>query len=364
MDMTEAQRSRPAGDAAPFVQLGLSLAAFAGGKPWPGHAIGLTQGEYQTFEAALNKAQARNGWFTGEQVRLAAKGLAAMLEKPALANWLKAYPALQGHGGTCTVGLILAGNIPFVGFHDLMCTLLCGHRALVKVAADDAGLTPALVELLGRFAPELSARVEFTTGRMAQVDAVIATGSTNTARYFKHYFGHLPHIIRKGRTSVAVLDGTETAEELAALAGDVFNYFGLGCRSVGKVFVPRDFDLDRLFAAFFPWQDIIRHHKYANNYDYNRAVWLMDRAPLVENGFLVLKEERSLHSPVAALFYERYDDRAEVEQRLLSEADGLQCIIGHGQVPFGAAQCPGPGDYADGVDTMEFLLGLGQGTKV
>ncbi|MBS1944920.1 MAG: acyl-CoA reductase [Bacteroidetes bacterium] len=258
----------------------------------------------------------------------------------------------------------MAGNVPFVGFHDLLCVLLCGHAAVVRTATDDAGLTAALVALLGRFAPELAARVTLAGGRLGAVDALIATGSNNTARYFTHYFGHLPHIIRRNRTSVAVLDGSETAEELAALGGDVFRYFGLGCRNVGMVFIPRSFHLDRLFGAFFPWKDIILHHKYANNYDYNRAVWMLDRAPITENGFLVMKEETALESPVAALYYTRYDQLSAVEQRLAADAGRIQCIVGHGHLPFGTAQLPGPAEYADKVDTMAFLLALGQGTKV
>lgn len=340
------------------------MAAFADGAPWPGHQIGLTEAEYQAFQAALSRAQVLNGWFTCDQVLFAAKGLAAMLHRPALEAWLNSYPELDRPHTPRTVGIIMAGNVPFVGFHDLLCTLLSGHRALVKVSTDDAGLTPALVELLGRFAPELASRVQFATGRLADMDALIATGSNNTARYFSHYFGQVPHIIRKGRTSVAVLDGSETDDELTALAGDVFHYFGLGCRNVGKVFIPREFDLDRLFGAFYPWKDVIQHHKYANNYDYNRAVWLMDRAAIVENGFLVLKEDAALTSPVAALYYERYAERSAVEARLVADADRLQCIVGHGHVPFGQAQYPGPGDYADGVDTLKFLLALDQGTKV
>ncbi len=345
----------------PFVQLGRALAAIGQGLPWPGHAIGLTQAEYDGFNHAVAGARVRNGWFTETEVRCAAQGLAAMLEPVALATWLAGYPALRQARRPRTVGLIMAGNIPFVGFHDLLCVLLCGHRARVKVSSEDAGLTPALIALLAHFSEDLAQNVQLVDGPLGAVDAVIATGSNNTARYFAHYFGQVPHIIRKGRTSVAVLDGTETQAELEGLADDVFRYFGLGCRSVGKVFLPQRFELDRLFNAFFPWKDIIQHHKYANNHDYNRAVWLLDRAPITENGFLVMKEDAALNSPVAALFYERYTDREALERRLAAEADNLQCIVGHGHVPFGTAQCPGPGEYADNVDTLAFLLSLGQG---
>jgi hypothetical protein len=287
-----------------------------------------------------------------------------MLEAGALDAWLARYPALVEQHEPRTVGIIMAGNVPFVGFHDLLCVLLAGHGAVAKAASDDAGLTPALVRLLACFAPELAARVQWAGGKLGKVDAIIATGSNNTARYFEHYFAGMPRIIRRNRTAVAVLDGSESEAELTGLAQDVFRYFGLGCRNVGKVFIPREFDLDRLFGAFYPWKGVIAHHKYANNYEYNKAVWLLDQVPLLENGFLVLKEDRALHSPLAALYYERYDDRSTVEARLKEEADQLQCIVGHGHLPFGAAQCPGPGDYADHVDTLQFLLELDHSVHV
>lgn len=311
-----------------------------------------------TFGSAIRAARAKNSWFTEENVRHAALGISRMLEKEAIMNWLSAYPQLDHGHEPHTVGIIMAGNIPFVGFHDLMCVLLSGNRATVKTASDDAGLTPALLELLARFAPELAAQVILTPGKLGKVDAVIATGSDNTARYFEHYFGHLPRIVRKSRTSVAVLDGTETDGELAALGEDVFRYFGLGCRNVGKLFIPQDFDLDRLFGALFPWKEIINHNKYANNYDYNKAVWLLDRVPIVENGFLILKEDNTLSSPVASLYYERYAERSAVEARLKEEEQRLQCVVGHGHLPFGEGQFPGPGDYADKVDTLAFLVKL------
>lgn len=345
-------------------QLGHALGVFSVKAPWPGHSCGLTESEHRAFEQALLAAHARNGWFTEANVRHAVKALSAMLAGPALEAWLDSYPALGEERASGTVGIIMAGNVPFVGFHDLLCVLLSGHRAKVRTASGDAGLTPALIDLLGHLAPELASQAELVTGKLGEVDAVIATGSNNTGRYFEHYFGHLPRIVRKGRTSVAVLDGSETEAELAALGEDVFRYFGLGCRNVGKVFVPADFNLDRLFGAFYGWKDIIHHHKYANNYDYNRAVWLLDRAAIVENGFLIMKEEQALHSPVAALYYERYTDAAAVEERLHGIGAELQCVAGHGHLPFGAGQFPGPGDYADNVDTLEFLLGLGHSVKV
>jgi len=341
-----------------FAQLGRALEQFSTKAAWPGHSCGSTEDEYDAFDSALVHARVRNGWFTEEQVRFAAKGLSMMLDPRSLETWLANYPALNEPHALKIVGIIMAGNIPFVGFHDLLCVLLCGHRAKVKVASDDAGLTPALIQLLACFSPEMAAKVEMPNGKLGEVDAIIATGSDNTARYFEHYFGQLPRIVRKNRTSVAVLDGSESEAELAALGEDVFRYFGLGCRNVGKVLIPQDFDLDRLFGALFPWKEIINHNKYANNYDYNKAVWLLDRAPITENGFLILKEEKALNSPVAALYYERYADASAVQALLKEEEGRLQCVVGHGHIPFGEAQYPGPGEYADNVDTLEFLLGL------
>lgn len=341
-----------------FIQLGFPLDALARNQPSPGHACGLTEGEYALFESAISHAGVQNGWFTDEQVRHALGGLSFLLRAEPFQAWLAAYPLLGAQRRERTVGIIMAGNVPFVGFHDLMCVLLAGHRAKVKVSTDDAGLTSAIVALMACMEPALASKVELLQGKLGQVDAIIATGSNNTARYFEHYFAGMPRIVRKSRSSVAVLDGTETDGELDALGEDVFRYFGLGCRNVGKVYIPQHFNLDRLFGAFFRWKDIVHHHKYANNYDYNKAVWLMDQVPMLENGFLLMKEDDGITGPVATLLYERYKDRAELEARLSGMEQSLQCIVGHGQVPFGAAQCPGPGEYADNVDTLQFLLDL------
>ncbi|HPF68382.1 MAG TPA: acyl-CoA reductase [Flavobacteriales bacterium] len=343
-------------------QLGRVLGALGHGEVTDPLALGITADEQDRFERAIAEAAARNGWFSQENVRHALTGIAHLLETQGLRHWLSGYPDL-GTVDPRTVGLVLAGNLPLVGFHDLLCVLLSGHDARVKLSAQDAVLLPAVVDLLARFEPQITERVAFTQEPLGQVDAVIATGSNNTARYFEHYFKHLPHIIRRNRVSVAVLDGSETEAELAALGEDVFRYFGLGCRNVAKLYVPQDFDLDRFFRAIFPWQHIAGHNKYANNLDYHRALWLLDGADLLENGFLLLKEDSALASPVGSLYYERYTDRLEVDRVLAERAHEVQCIVGHGQVPFGRSQFPGPADYADGLDTLAFLQGLGQGTN-
>jgi hypothetical protein len=343
---------------AAFAQLGRVFRHVAANDPWPGHACGLGEAEYDAFNALVEKAHLRNGWATEENVRHALGGLATMLDRDALNAWLAAYPELGRPREAKVVGLVLAGNIPLVGFHDVLCVVLSGHLARIKCSSDDPELIPAAIRVLDHFAPGIAERAVVGQAKLTGIDALIATGSTNTARYFEHYFGHLPRIVRKGRVSVAVLDGTETGEELAALGEDIFRYFGLGCRNVSKLYVPVDYDLDHVFRAIFPWKDIVNHNKYGNNFDYYRALWMLDLAPFLENGFVVLKEEKALASPVASVFYERYASEAEVEQALAAQADHIQCVVGHGHVPFGSAQSPGPGEYADGVDTMRFLLDL------
>ncbi|MBV6405698.1 MAG: hypothetical protein GFGODING_02479 [Flavobacteriales bacterium] len=343
---------------AAWAQLGRVFGLLGADAAWPGHACGLSQVEYEAFRGVIDRARHHNGWFTPEEVRHAAAGLAHLLDRAALDRWLAAYPALVQDRQPRTVGLVLAGNVPFVGLHDLLCTTLAGHRARVKVSGQDAGLTRAAADALLILCPDLAPDLAFAGEKLGAVDAVIATGSTNTSRYFEHYFGHLPRIVRKGRVSIAVLDGSESEAELDALGEDVFRYFGLGCRNVSKVFVPTGFDTDRLFKAFYRWKDIARHAKYANNLDYHRALWLLDGEPFLENGFLLLRETGALASPVAVLHLERYTDRQDLEDRSRALAGQVQCIVGHGHVPFGQAQRPGPDDYADGVDTLAFLLGL------
>ncbi|MEZ4788635.1 MAG: acyl-CoA reductase [Flavobacteriales bacterium] len=339
-------------------QLGQVMALIGRGTPWPGHVCGLAEEEYVQLDATVRRAHLVNGWFTEENVRHAFLSWGEALQADALQRWVNAYPELNEQREPRTVGLILAGNIPVVGLHDLLCVWLSGHQARVKCSSQDPALLPALFDVLERFSPGASERIVFQTGKLGAVDAVIATGSDNTARYFEHYFGQLPRIVRKSRMSVAVLDGTETPEELAALGEDIFCYFGLGCRNVSRLHVPMDFDLDRFFTAIYPWNAIVHHNKYGNNYDYTRALWLLDGVRFLENGFVLLREDPALASPVATVHYTRYADPAQVAQSLNTEAERIQCIVGHDHLPFGSAQHPGLADYADGVDTLRLLVEL------
>jgi hypothetical protein len=256
----------------------------------------------------------------------------------------------------------MAGNIPLVGFHDFLCVLLSGNKVLAKLSSNDKVLLPFLSDYLIKEEPLLAKRIEFTEGKLENFDAVIATGSNNTGRYFEHYFGKRPNIIRKNRSSVAILTGNESQDELEALGEDIFRYYGLGCRNVAKLFVPTGYDFDAFYKAMFTFQDVIHHHKYANNYDYNKAVYLMSDFKILDNGFLVLKEDEGFSSPIAALFYSQYDSQEKLREQLLMQEEQIQCIVSaetqSNDIAFGETQNPQLGDYADGVDTMEFLLQL------
>ncbi|MBC2840639.1 acyl-CoA reductase [Robiginitalea sp. SC105] len=306
---------------------------------------------------AVERARVQNPWFTREEVLHALRHWGKVLQEESLLQWFSAYPGNPGK--SATVALIMAGNVPLVGFHDLVSVLMTGHRALVKTASSDSVLLPAMRDVLVSFDPGLSGRIAFETGTLSGFDAVIATGSNNTSRYFDYYFGGHPHIIRKNRNSVGILTGNEGVAELEGLADDIFRYFGMGCRSVSKIYVPEGYDFDGLFNAFFRHKHRIDHHKYANNYDYNKAVYLMSGAPMLDNGFLLVKEDGGLGSPIGTLFYETYSSPEALREHLAGLSEDLQCIVGPkdipGAIPFGASQQPALDAYADNVDTVAFL---------
>lgn len=306
------------------------------------------------LELAINRAIIYNGWFTSQNVRKALTAIVEMLSEDQLKAWSSAY---ELEGGK-RVAIIMAGNIPLVGFHDLLCVLISGHIAIVKMSSDDNQLLPVIVETLKKIEPSFTDRIHFTKDKMENFDAVIATGSSNSARYFEHYFSKYPNIIRKSRSSVAILDGSESEEELEGLANDVFQYFGLGCRSISKVFLPEGYDLNLLFNVFYTHKEVIDNKKYANNYDYNKAVYMMGQHDITENGFLIMKQETALKSPVSVLHYEFYDNLELVHSLIADYQEKIQCVTGKGFIPFGKAQCPALDDYADAVDTMLFLQSL------
>lgn len=317
---------------------------------------------YKTWHAKMNDAIIlaghKNGWFSEENIEYAIRTWGELLTAQNLNEWLCNYDFSESKRKT--VALIMAGNIPLVGFHDFLSVLLSGHKAVVKLSSNDAVLLPFIASFLIEQMPSLKTEIEFTENKLEEFDAVIATGSDNTSRYFEHYFGHKPNVIRKNRNSVAILTGKESKEELEALGEDIFRYYGLGCRSVSKVFVPKNYKFDAFFEAIFEFNPIINQSKYANNYDYNKAVYLMSEYKILENGFLMLKEDKNYASPIATLFYETYDSLDALKKRIKAERNKIQCIVASGvldsEVKFGQTQKPILTDYADGVDTVEFLL--------
>ena len=313
----------------------------------------------QNLKEIVMRAGHHNGWFTEENILFSLQQWGDLLTEENLKDWLSKY-SFNKNIEPKTVGVVMAGNIPLVGFHDFLCVLLSGNKVLAKLSSNDKILLPYLSNYLMEQAPSLSDKIEFVDGRMENFDAVIATGSNNTSRYFEYYFGNKPNIIRKNRNSVAVLTGNESEEELKALGEDIFRYYGLGCRNVSKIYVPKGYDFNGLFNALFHYKDIIHQHKYANNYDYNKAVYLMSQFKILDNGFLVLKEDDSLTSPIAALFYSHYDDESTLRKMLQEIEEQIQCVVSakDSDVNFGDTQKPSVSDYADGIDTMEFLLKL------
>ncbi|MFS8616525.1 MAG: acyl-CoA reductase [Solitalea sp.] len=311
-------------------------------------------------EAVMESATHHNPWFTRENVLLALEAIASNLQKECLEKWLTPYEPLLRPGMTpLNVGLVLAGNIPLVGFHDILCVLVSGHRAVVKLSSQDNELSSWVIRKLqetGLYRNSLQ-----ITERLEAPDAVIATGSNNSARYFERYFGKYPHIIRKNRNSVAILTGKENTRELQELGKDIFSYFGLGCRNVSKLYVPRGYDFQPLLDALEPYREIIQHHKYANNYEYQLTIRLMNNEPHFTNGFLLLVENPSFTSPMATLHYEFYQGDGELQAHLEAQAEQLQCLVSSkglfpGSMPFGQTQYPALWDYADKVDTLRFLL--------
>lgn len=314
----------------------------------------------EEFLQVVNNAKHYNGWFTQENVLLSIKSWGNLLIESNLKKWLNGYDLSRNTPKT--VALILAGNIPLVGFHDFLTVLITGNKALVKLSSNDKLLFNFIAKYLIHIEPSFKENIIFTDGKLENFDAVIATGSNNTARYFEHYFSKGPNIIRKNRNSVAVLTGKETTEELTALGDDIFTYYGLGCRSVSKLFVPEGYNFDEFYKAVYKFHPIINQNKYANNYDYNKAVYLMSEFKILDNGFLMLKEDSNYGSPIASVFYEYYTSLEELKINLEQEQDKLQCIVANNfsenEIAFGKTQMPELWEYADHIDTVEFLLSI------
>ena len=337
-----------------LVQLGNIFHSLVNEGNWPGYSIGINEKEYNDFKSLLPALKNHNGWFSYDMIVLALNAWANAFKIDNLTVWLNKY-SIANNTDTKKVAIICAGNIPMVGFHDIICGYISGHSLLIKLSTDDAVLIPAVVEIMSKFDNNILNQISFVSTKLKDFNAVIATGSNNTSRYFNDYFSKYPNIIRKSRTSVAVLNGEENDEQLIELAKDVFTYYGLGCRNVTKLFLPKGYDLDKLFNAFFHMQDVINNNKYANNYDYHKAIFLLDNFEIIENGFIILKEDKELFSPIGTLFYEFYNHIDDVNEVLTNEDHRIQCRVGLNGIPFGKAQQPTLWDYADNIDTLNFL---------
>ncbi len=311
----------------------------------------------------FQQAENQNPWFTARALEHAVEGIRVLLDAQALEKWLAPY-ALSEPINPKQVGLMLSGNIPAVGFHDILSVLISGHSACIKLSSQDAALPLWLIQELKRIEPRFSDRIQIEE-MLKNKQAYIATGSDNSARYFNFYFGKYPNLIRSNRTSVAILQGDESTADLQALGTDIFDYFGLGCRNVSKIFVKNQGQLTDLLDALESFSWVANHHKYFNNYEYNKSIYLVNRTAHLDNGFLLLRESSDLVSPIGVLFYEIYSDEQALKKKLQELNSKIQCVVGSslldfpGIIPFGQTQCPQPWDYADGVDTLQFLSSLG-----
>jgi len=321
------------------------------------------RGEDDFLRAIMNRSYHHNQWFTIRNQERAVRSIAEeMLDHQELEGWVNAY-GLEEPAESRTIGLVMAGNIPLVGFHDWLCVFVAGHRAKIKLSDKDQFLMPYLIKLLTKYDERVADYVSFVQ-KLNDFEAVIATGSNNSSRYFEAYFGKYPHIIRRNRNAIGVLDGTETAEELEALGEDIFRYFGLGCRNVAKIYVPEGYDFDPLLEALHEFRDVVLHTKYKNNFDYNYSIFVLNKVPYLANGCIILTENKAIASHIAGLYYETYSDRAALDQELAGRKEEIQCAVSHhpvSEVPtfgFGQAQQPALSDYADGVDTIAFLQNL------
>jgi hypothetical protein len=319
---------------------------------------------FSELDNAIQQASLMNQWFTCEAIEHALLSWSVNLKKEAIERWLEPYTTLDSYSPACkNVAVIMAGNLPLVGFHDFLSVLLSGNRCIGRLSSDDQELLPALARILVHFNYKLKDYIMFTKERLTGFDAVIATGSNNSANYFNYYFSKVPHIIRKNRNGIAIITGDEDQQELSGLTDDIFLYFGLGCRNVSKLYVPEGYKFEPLLEAFQRYMNYSAHHKWMNNHDYYRSVFCLNQISVMDNGFVLLMENKAIASPPAVLYYEYYTNLDQLLDQLLLQKDEIQVTVCKKEIPLysclpGHAQAPGLSDYADGIDTMQFLLGL------
>ena len=310
------------------------------------------------FEKIIQQGKLNNPWFTDQNMKVNLSYWAEKLNKYDLTQWMNNYHTMNI--SSKNVAIIMAGNIPLVGFHDFLSVFLSGHNSIIKLSSNDKHILPFLTNLMISTNNELSKKIIYIEGKLQGYDAVIATGSNNTSRYFEYYFKNKKSIIRKNRNSIAVLDGTENEDDLSLLGDDIFTYFGLGCRSISKLYVPENYCFDLFFNSIFKWNDLINSHKYANNYDYNKAIYLMSEYKFLDNGFFIVKEGSELYSPISTINYEFYNDISVLKKKIKADDKDIQCIVSNAEIEnkinFGETQKPSLSQYADNIDVVEFLL--------
>ena len=316
--------------------------------------------EDEELKRTIISAKNKNAWFTEDQAENAVRATGKLLNEENLNRWVENYQ----FNSSKKIGLTLAGNIPLVGFHDILAVLISGNIAMIKLSSNDDLLIPLILKKLIEIEPLFKDQIQIVD-KLNGFDAIIATGSNNTSRYFEYYFSKVPHIIRKNRNSVAVLNGEESDDELKALGRDILDYFGLGCRNVSKIYVPQGYSFIPFFEAIQEYQPIINHHKYSNNYDYNKSIFLVNKVEHLDNGFLLIAKNESLSSPLSVVFYEEYENLSEVKKALKEKQENIQVVVAKNisDIPlsatfFGNSQQPNLWDYADGIDTLKFLSSL------
>jgi hypothetical protein len=311
----------------------------------------------ESLQEILNKTYVYNSWFTKENTQKALQNIASeFLAREKLENWLADY-SIDYSKSPKVIAIVAAGNIPMVAFHDILCILISGNALQLKLSEKDKFLLPHLLDKLVEFEPDFRNKISIQQ-KLEKFDAIIATGSNQAAKHFTYYFSKYKHIIRKHRNAIAVLTGKETEEEIRQLGADIFDYFGLGCRNVSKLFVPKDFELIGLKNGLSDYKEIMQHNQYMNNLDYQRTLYLMNQTPLLDIDFVNIVENDSLHSPISCLHVQRYTSMEEVENSIQQETDDIQCIVGKDYLPFGKSQQPSLRDYADNIDTLKFITEL------
>jgi len=316
------------------------------------------EGKYSDLiRQSIRRACTENNWFTRNNVLTALQAITKCLTKDKLIKWLDPYTdTLVKYEGGKDISVIMAGNIPCAGFHDFICVLITGNRFYGYLSSSDNVLLPAIAQILQKIEPVFKKLISFREGKVHMSDAVIASGSNNTERYFRYYFGKYPNIIRSHRNSIAILNGKETEEELKLLGKDIFIYFGLGCRSISKLYVPPGYDFTTFFKAISTFEHLLNHRGYSANYINNKSIFTINREPFLDNGFLLLKEMKTLYSSIAVLHFEYITNDLEfLTEKLFGK---IQCVVSKNKINFGMSQFPELHDYADGVDTLKFLFQL------